>query len=105
LFEAAAGINHDCSPVIEFLAVAIGIDADFAIESLLCETHTEETSARFHPLIEKVVFLELDFAEVDIASVIGGQKYTIDAEAGFFDFNRIKGIASRVCGWIRDEIE
>jgi hypothetical protein len=49
--------------------------------------------------IKAVVFLKLDFAEVDVAFAVGWQKYAIDAEAGYtFDFKGIKGIASNICG-------
>jgi hypothetical protein len=75
LFDAAAGINNHCSPVVKLLAVAVSVDANLAIESL----------------VEEVVWLKLEFAEVNIAAVVGWQKYTIDAEAGFFDF---VGVAS-----------
>ena len=44
-------------------------------------------------------------AEVNIAAVVGWRKYAIDAEAGFFDFNRVKCIASGICGGIGDEVE
>ena len=88
-FEAAATENQNTAPIFVLASVAIEIDEGFGKKAM----------------IEQFVFLELDFGkENDSGSSFGRwQENAINAEGGFFDFDRFKAVVVGLGGWIIDE--
>ena len=58
-------------------------------------------------MVEEGIFLELDFSEIDRASAggAGGEKDTIDAEGGLFEFDGFELVGGGEFGGLSDEFK